>query len=823
MFAEVILPLPIYSTYTYLIPEEMSDQVQAGSRVLVQFGKKKYYTAIVEFTHSQAPSGYDVKPIMAVLDSSPIVRYPQIKLWNWIADYYLCAPGEVYKAALPTGLKLESETYVSVNPDYEPAEVNPFKLNERQAMVLMIVEEKKRVRIAEIEAETKFRNVAAVINPMLEHGILEIDEKVVERYRPKKVSLVKLTFPRGNSDRLHECFEKVSRSRQQEKALIAYLDLSGWMAPTGELKDVEKEKLLQVSGVSPGVLRALTDKGIFQIYKKSINRFAADQNERRTVLSPLSPPQAETMRQIIDGFKNKPIQLLHGVTGSGKTEIYMHLISKVLETGNQVLFLVPEISLTTQLSDRLKKVFGKQLLVYHSKFSDSERVDIWRRLLSTHEPLVVLGVRSSVFLPFAHLGLVIIDEEHEASFKQYDPAPRYNARDAALVLAQMHGAKSLLGSATPSIETYFKATSGKYGLVTLSERFEGATLPQVEIVDMKEMRKKKEVKGILSSHLRKRIIDTMQNGKQAILFQNRRGFAPVVVCDQCGWTPKCQNCDVSLVYHKNIGLLRCHYCGFSQMLPKLCPACGQNSIKIFGYGTERIAEEMHEEFHDFRVARMDLDTTRNKDAYQEIIEEFARHETDILVGTQMVSKGLDFGDVTTVGVLNADTLLNFPDFRSNERAFNMLEQVAGRAGRRQEKGTVVIQTVNPAHDVLRYVKTHDYDAYYKAEIADRGRFAYPPFTKVINIYLKNKDALICDRAAVIYAMELRKVFKERVLGPEKPFVARVATWYLQSIMLKIEAGASMKKVKDLLRKIYAGIANLPEIKTSVVYYDVDPV
>ncbi len=823
MFAEVILPLPIYSTYTYLIPEEMSDQVQAGSRVLVQFGKKKYYTAIVEFTHSQAPSGYDVKPIMAVLDSSPIVRYPQIKLWNWIADYYLCAPGEVYKAALPTGLKLESETYVSVNPDYEPAEVNPFKLNERQAMVLMIVEEKKRVRIAEIEAETKFRNVAAVINPMLEHGILEIDEKVVERYRPKKVSLVKLTFPRGNSDRLHECFEKVSRSRQQEKALIAYLDLSGWMAPTGELKDVEKEKLLQVSGVSPGVLRALTDKGIFQIYKKSINRFAADQNERRTVLLPLSPPQAETMRQIIDGFKNKPIQLLHGVTGSGKTEIYMHLISKVLETGNQVLFLVPEISLTTQLSDRLKKVFGKQLLVYHSKFSDSERVDIWRRLLSTHEPLVVLGVRSSVFLPFAHLGLVIIDEEHEASFKQYDPAPRYNARDAALVLAQMHGAKSLLGSATPSIETYFKATSGKYGLVTLSERFEGATLPQVEIVDMKEMRKKKEVKGILSSHLRKRIIDTMQNGKQAILFQNRRGFAPVVVCDQCGWTPKCQNCDVSLVYHKNIGLLRCHYCGFSQMLPKLCPACGQNSIKIFGYGTERIAEEMHEEFHDFRVARMDLDTTRNKDAYQEIIEEFARHETDILVGTQMVSKGLDFGDVTTVGVLNADTLLNFPDFRSNERAFNMLEQVAGRAGRRQEKGTVVIQTVNPAHDVLRYVKTHDYDAYYKAEIADRGRFAYPPFTKVINIYLKNKDALICDRAAVIYAMELRKVFKERVLGPEKPFVARVATWYLQSIMLKIEAGASMKKVKDLLRKIYAGIANLPEIKTSVVYYDVDPV
>ena len=823
MFAEVILPLPLYSTYTYSVPEEMQGEVQAGSRVLVQFGKKKYYTAIVEFTHSQPPKGYEVKPIMAVLDSSPIVRYPQIKLWNWIADYYLCAPGEVYKAAIPTGLKLESETFVTANPDYEPDEIHPFKINEKQAIVMMMVEEKKRIRISEIEDETKLKNVASIINPLLEQGILEIDERVVERYRPKKVTLVKLAFPRGDSDRLHECFSMVSRSRQQEKALIAYLDLSGWMSPTGELKDVEKEKLMQISGASPAVIRALTEKKIFQVYKKSINRFAPDTSVDTVALSPLSESQAAALRQITDGFKEKPIQLLHGVTGSGKTEIYTHLISKVLDAGNQVLFLVPEISLTTQLSDRLKRVFGKHLLVYHSKFSDSERVDIWRRLLHTHEPLVVLGVRSSVFLPFAHLGLVIVDEEHEASFKQYDPAPRYNARDAALVLAQMHGAKSLLGSATPSVETYFKATSGKYGLVSLSERFEGATLPDVEIVDMKEMRKKKEVKGILSSYLRKRIIGTMQGGKQAILFQNRRGFAPVVICDQCGWTPKCQNCDVSLVYHKNIELLRCHYCGFSQVLPKLCPACGQNGIKIFGYGTERIAEEMHEEFHDYRVARMDLDTTRNKDAYQEIIEEFARHETDILVGTQMVSKGLDFGDVTTVGVLNADTLLNFPDFRSNERAFNMLEQVAGRAGRRKDKGTVVIQTVNPDHEVLKYVKAHNYNAFYSAEIADRSRFAYPPFTKVINIYLKNKDALVCDRAAVIFTMELRKVFGERVLGPEKPFVSRVATWYLQSIMLKIEAAASMKKVKDLLRNIFAGIAAMPEIKSSVIYYDVDPV
>ncbi len=823
MFAEVILPLPIYSTFTYSVPPEMEEMVQIGSRVLVQFGKKKYYTAIVEATHSNPPSGYEVKPIMAVLDATPIVRYPQLKLWHWIADYYLCSPGEVFKAAIPTGLKPESETYISLNPDYEPDPDSPFKLTDRQALIIQMLQEKKRLRISEIEAETKIRNVAAIINPLLDNGIIEIDEKVVERYRPKKISIVELTFQRNDQDRLHECFSLIGRSRQQEKALIAYLDLSGWMNRQGELKDVTRQQLLETTGVSPGILRALVDKGIMKLSRKSLNRFAPDSKKDSIELSPLSEAQASALKNLKEGWKSRQIQLLHGVTGSGKTEIYTHLIEAALRDGNQVLFLVPEISLTTQLSDRLRKVFGSKLLVYHSKFSDSERVDIWRRLLSTNEPLVVLGVRSSVFLPFARLGLVIVDEEHESSFKQYDPAPRYNARDAALVLAQMHGAKSLLGSATPSIETYYKALSGKYGLVTLSERFEGATLPDVEIVNMAEMRKKKEVKGILSSTLRSRIINALTEKKQAIMFQNRRGFAPVVVCDQCGWSPKCRDCDVSLVYHKNLDLLRCHYCGFSQQLPKLCPACGQNSIRTFGYGTERIADELHQEFEGYRVARMDLDTTRNKDAYQEIIEEFARHETDILVGTQMVSKGLDFGDVTIVGVLNADTLLNFPDFRSNERAFNMLEQVAGRAGRRKEKGSVVIQTVNPKHEVLHYVKNHDYLGYYNNEIADRARYAYPPFTKVIVLYLKNRDDVACDRAALVLTMALRNVFGERVLGPEKPFVSRVATYYLQSIMLKIESGASMKKVKDLLRSILAGVASNPDIKSSIIYYDVDPV
>lgn len=815
--------MPLYSTFTYGVPDDMKEHVQPGVRVLVQFGKKKYYTAIIEAVHSRKPEGYEVKPLLALLDPRPILRYPQLKLWHWLADYYLCSPGEVYKAAVPTGLKPESETFVTINPDYEPDPNSGFRLNERQAVVVQTLEHNKKMRVAEIESETGFKNTPSIIMALLDEGIVEIDEKVMERYRPKKTTFVTLNAERGDHDRLHEFFAMLSRSRQQEKTLIAYLDLSGWLNNKTELKDVEKERLLNAAGVSPAVLRGLADKGIVSIVKKSVNRFAQSATRHEVQLSPLSPAQQTAHDAILKGWKENNVQLLHGVTGSGKTEIYSHLISKVLETGRQVLFLVPEISLTTQLSDRLRKIFGDRLLVYHSKFSDSERVDIWRRLRESNEPLVVLGVRSSVFLPFASLGLVVVDEEHEASFKQYDPAPRYNARDAALVLAQMHGAKALLGSATPAVETYFKAQSGKYGLVTLSERFEGATLPDVEIVDMAAMRKKKEVKGILSNHMRSRILNAMKENRQAILFQNRRGFAPVVVCDQCGWSPKCQNCDVSLVYHKNLQLLRCHYCGFSQMLPKLCPACGQNSVRIFGYGTERIAEEVHKEFEGYRVARMDLDTTRNKDAYQEIIEEFAKHDTDILVGTQMVSKGLDFGDVRIVGVLNADTLLNFPDFRSNERAFNMLEQVAGRAGRRQEKGTVVIQTVKPDHEVLKFVKAHDYKGFYENEIADRGRYAYPPFTKVINIFLRHKDAMACDRAAVTYALALRKVFGERVLGPEKPFVSRVATYYLQSIMLKVEAGASMKKVKDLLRQVYASIAEHPDIKTSLVHYDVDPV
>ncbi len=820
MFAEIIVPLPLYGTYTYRIPPEIQGAVQVGSRVLVQFGKKKFYTGLISSLHNETPT-YEVKDIVSVLDPKPLVKYPQLKLWNWISEYYLCSVGEVYKAAVPTGLKPESETMISLNEEFGTPE--GVKLTERQAMVVMLLEEKKRLRISDIEKELKIKNVTQIAGSMLDMGIIHIDEKIVERYHAKSETYIELNIERGDQEGLKEFFDKTHRSQYQEKALICWLDLSGWMQSNRPLLDVTRKQLLDLSGISAGILRSMIEKGIFRQEKHLINRFNGNDSVKKQDLATLSPQQQRACQEITEQLRSRQSVLLHGVTGSGKTEVYTHLIDHVLKTGNQVLYLVPEISLTTQLTDRLRKVFGDRLLVYHSKFSDSERVDIWKRLLESNEPMVVLGVRSSVFLPFGRLGLVIVDEEHESSYKQYDPAPRYNARDTAMVLASMHGAKVVLGSATPSIETYYKATTGKYGLVTLSERYEGAVLPEVEIIDMREQRKKKQNIGTLSSPLIQEMRGALSDNKQVILFQNRRGFAPVVVCQQCGWTPKCENCDVSQIYHKYNNMLKCHYCGYTRALPTVCPACGLNGIEVYGYGTERIAEEVGKNFPEARISRMDLDTTRNKDAYQDIIEDFAAHRTDILVGTQMVSKGLDFGEVRMAGVINADTLLNFPDFRSNERAYNMLEQVAGRAGRRKEKGKVLIQTTNPKENVLEYVKAHDYSSYYQSEIAERERYAYPPFTKIINIYLRNKDGNMVDRAAVIYAKKLREVFGTRVLGPEKPFVGRIALWYIQSIMLKIEAGASMSKVKQILRQIYEQAAAWSEFKSTQIYYDVDPV
>lgn len=821
LFAEIIIPLPIYGTFTYLIPDEMSHEVKVGSRVFVQFGSRKYYTGIVSSLHGSKPEGYDVKSIFSLLDPEPIVRYPQLKFWQWISEYYLCGIGEVFKSAVPSGLKLESETFVCVNSDFIPDNRN---LTENQSLIYQTVSNLGHVRIADIEKKSGLKNAGTYINRLIQLGALEIDERRVERYRPRTEVIVRICAERFDQQALHRFFELVSRSVKQQQLLMTYIHLSGWNNRSSQLKDVTKKELTEASQASPATLKAMEDKGIFHYEKQTIDRFKIILSGMSSAhLSPLSNYQQEAFTAILDNFRSHDITLLHGVTGSGKTEIYAHLIQRVLDQKNQVLYLVPEISLTTQLTDRLRRLLGDRLLIYHSKFSDNERVEIWRRLLDSNDSIVVLGVRSSVFLPFSRLGLVIVDEEHEASFKQYDPAPRYNARDAAMVLASMHGAKTLLGSATPSVETYYKAVSGKYGMVTLSRRFGNGKLPEVTVIDMPALRKRKKIRGILSESLFLEIKDALRSGNQAIVFQNRRGFAPVVVCRECGWSPKCINCDVSLIYHKKSGLLRCHYCGYSIPLPNLCPACGLNGIEVFGYGTERIAEELHDAIPEARIARMDLDTTRNKESLQHIIEDFARGSTNLLVGTQMVSKGLDFRKVRIVGVANADTLLNFPDFRSDERAFNMLEQVSGRAGRHDEQGRVIIQTNKPQSDVLKFVCSHDYLSYYASQIADREKYSYPPFTKIINIYLKHKDSRILIDMAVAYVKKLQNIFGNRVLGPEAPFVGRIATYYLQSVMLKVETGASMRKVKQILHAVEAEMASDSRMKGIVIYYDVDPV
>ncbi len=816
-YAEVILPLAVQGTFTYLVPEEMQCDISRGSRVYVPFGPRKLYTGIVADLHTNTPK-FKVKPIASLLDGTSILRHPQLKFWQWIADYYLCTLGEVYRAAVPTGLKVESETNLSLNKAIDLEEIGQT-LTPAETELLNEVIVADHVRMSDLDRERSHATTARYVSRMLQKGIIVADEKATSSYKAKTIAIVSACNDVKNHEWLHQAFDAVTTATKQERLFIAFLELIKNQA----VPEVTREELLTKAKVSPGILKAICDKGILKVEKRKINRFDAKPGNKPVELPPLSPLQREALRQIDEQWREKNVVLLRGITGSGKTEIYCHAILSALEAGHQVLYLVPEISLTTQLTDRLRKVFGNRLLVYHSKFSDSERVDIWRKLLHSHEPMVILGVRSSVFLPFAKIGLVVVDEEHEASYKQYDPAPRYNARDAAIMLAHLHGAKTLLGSATPAIDTYYKAQTGKFGLVELLERYQGAQLPDVTVVDMLDSRKRRLTDGLLANPVAENLRHTIKRGRQAIMFQNRRGFAPLIQCTQCGWQPKCQYCDVSMVYHKSIDVMSCHYCGYQMHLPRLCPACGQNSVRIGGYGTERIAEHLHSHFPEARVSRMDLDTTRNKDAYQEIIEDFAGHNTDILIGTQMVSKGLDFANVSMVGVVNADSLLHFPDFRANERAFNMLVQVAGRAGRRNEQGQVFIQTSDAANPLLKFISSQDYSGYYEYELEQRRRFGYPPFTKIIMLYVKHREEAEAARLATRYAGELQKVFGTRVLGPAKPSVARISNYYIQTIMLKIEAVASMIKVKKLLFEIYSRMAADRSFRNAQVYYDVDPV
>lgn len=814
-YVEVLVPLPLHAVFTYRLPSHLIGNVGVGHRVIVPFGTKKFYTAIVTGFANLPPANMEVKEVALLLDNAPVLRHPQLKLWSWIADYYLAAVGDVYKAALPAGLKIESETFVEVNPDYNIAENAP--INERETEIYQLLSHEGAMTTGAIANKLKHRGAASTVNAMVDRGILIVAEKLNERYRPRYEQLVEACFDAAS---LSDAFAAVKGAPKQEKLLLAFLELSGLQQ--GKNIPVKREQLLERAAVLPSILTAVTGKGLLKLTKREVNRFKFSGTPSGQ-LPRLSEAQMDALDAIHLSWKEKDITLLHGVTSSGKTEIYIHLINFVLNRGDQVLMLVPEIALTTQLTRRLQKVFGNAVVIYHSKFTDSERVDIWKRLLHSNEPLVIIGARSAVFLPFAHLGLVIVDEEHESSYKQFDPAPRYNGRDVAMVLAKMHGAKTLLGSATPSVETYYKAATGKFGLVSLTTRYGNVALPRIEVMDMNRMRREKSINGTFATDTLRLAHEVLDRGSQIILFQNRRGYAPLARCRQCAWVPRCEHCDVALTYHSHLRQLQCHYCGAVYPLPKVCPQCHEPAIEIIGYGTERVEEEVEANFKGKRILRMDLDSTRSKDAYANIIDDFSEGKAQILVGTQMVTKGLDFAGVEMVGILNADSLINMPDFRASERAFNMLEQVSGRSGRREnQQGVVVIQSYQPSHPIISFVRQHDFQGFFNHEIEQRKAFAYPPFSRIIYIYLKHRDIAALKSITGIYADYLRKLFGTRVFGPEEPLVGRIQGLFIRKIMLKVEVNASMAKVKELLRQAIVDLSGIKEMRSAQIYYDVDP-
>ena len=814
-YVDVILPLPLPKSFTYSLPDKNMEEVQIGCRVVVPFGRKKFYTAIVRNIHYCAPTEYEVKEISALLDASPILLPNQFKFWEWIADYYLCAQGDVYKAALPSGLKLESETIVEYNPDFEA----DAPLPEREQRILDLLAVDSQQCVTKLEKDSGIKNILTVIKSLLDKEAIFVKEELRRTYKPKTEARVRLV---GTADekRLHILFDILSRAPKQLALLMKYVECSGVLG-AGTPKEVSKKELLQRANVAPSVLNGLVDKKIFEIYYHEIGRL--DKQEKEIVeLNPLNEFQQRAFDEVVQSFQEKNVCLLHGVTSSGKTEIYIHLIEEAIRQGKQVLYLLPEIALTTQITERLQRVFGARLGIYHSKFPDAERVEIWRKQLGENGYDIILGVRSSIFLPFRNLGLVIVDEEHENTYKQQDPAPRYHARSAAIVLAAMYGAKTLLGTATPSIESWQNAREGKYGFVQLKERYKEIQLPEIIPVDIKELHRKKRMVGQFSPLLIQYMKEALEQKEQVILFQNRRGFAPMVECRTCGWVPKCKNCDVSLTYHKGINQLTCHYCGYTYQLPKSCPACEGTELVNRGFGTEKIEDDIKILFPEAAVARMDLDTTRTRSAYEKIIADFEQGKTDILIGTQMVSKGLDFDHVSIVGILNADTMLNYPDFRSYERAFQLMAQVAGRAGRKNKRGRVVLQTKSIDHPIIHQVIANDYEDMVGGQLVERQMFHYPPYYRLVYVYLKNHNEALLDQMAAVMADKLRAVFGNRVLGPDKPPVARIQTLFIKKIVVKIEQNAPMGRARELLLRIQREMLADERYKSLIVYYDVDP-
>lgn len=819
LYAQVIVPLPMENTFTYRVPATLADSISQGSRVIIQFGAKRFYTGIVTgISPVPPPPDVMVKDIVLSLDTTPVVRPWQIRFWEWMSSYYLCTIGEVYRAAVPAGLKIESETQLSVEPDMQPAMLEG--LSDEDFQILENVRRKKRATVRELAGGDK--DVQARLERLIDCGALIVSEKLVERYKVANKPYVRLAIAKGDSQAVSAAFAAVARSARQEQTLVALMALSDYNRRDAPEVEVPLEVLLSRAATDRATVKALEKKGLCKIYNKAISRFSYS-GPGGGSLPVLSQAQQNALDEIHTSFRTHDVVLLHGVTSSGKTEVYIHLIEYVLHQGRQVLMLVPEIALTTQLTTRLQRVFGAKVLIYHSKFTDSERVELWRTILSTKEPLVVLGARSAVFLPFSSLGLVIVDEEHEPSYKQFDPAPRYNGRDAAIMLAHMHGAKTLLGSATPSVETYWKAArSGKYGLVELTTRYTDVELPAIDIVDMRREHERKAVDGALAHTTIGLARRTLSEGRQVIFFHNRRGYSPRAVCRLCSYVPRCEHCDVALTYHRRIDSLMCHYCGAVYPMPRKCPQCGEPSVIVSGFGTERVEDAIATEFAEARTLRMDLDTTRARDSYDRIIDTFSQHKADILVGTQMVTKGLDFGDVGMVAVVNADNVIYYPDYRSAERAFNMLEQVAGRAGRRGKPGRVVVQTYTPDHPVIGFVRAHDYAGFFDREIEERRAYRYPPFTRMIYIVLRHRDEHVLDGQARMYADRLRSLFGTRVAGPEPPGVARVQNLYIRRVMLRIEVEASMPRVKEILRELHAELNAAGALRGAIIHYDVDP-
>jgi primosomal protein N' (replication factor Y) len=819
-FVDVILPLPLKQLFTYSVSDELYEKVEVGKRVIVQFGARKIYTAIVHSIHKNTPKEYKTKDIVSVLDETPIVNKTQIELWEWIANYYLCSVGEVFKAALPSGLKLESETKVIYNPEF----IEQTKFTPTETLILDFLASKNIASINEISSALNRKDSLPIIKSLLEKKSVILEEKIRDNYKPKTEAYIKIADSISTESQLNEIFDSISKAPKQLHVLMTYIKLSGSFMKQNTV-EIKKKLLIEDSKSTSAIIKSLTEKNILCEYDKTVSRLSESKSEQTEIKS-LSEAQQTAHDEIQQQFTEKDVVLLHGVTSSGKTEIYIHLIKEQIDKGKQVLYLLPEIALTTQIINRLKAVFGNRVGIYHSKFSDSERVEAYQNILNPDKEKnydIILGVRSSLFLPFSKLGLIIVDEEHENTYKQYDPAPRYNARDCSVVLAQMHKAKVLLGTATPSIESYFNAKANKYGLVRLNTRFQNILLPENHLVDILRAKKRKEMKSLFTPDLLDSIKDSLALGEQVILFQNRRGFAPYLECDMCGWIPQCTNCDVSLTYHKHKNELVCHYCGYTIRSPKTCKACGNTAVQTRGFGTEKIEDEIRIFFPEAKVARMDFDSTRKKNAYQNIIGDFETGKIDILIGTQMVSKGLDFDNVSLVGILNADNMLNYPDFRAFERSYQLIAQVSGRAGRKNKQGKVIIQTSNPTHPILQYVLENKYEEMYKSQLLERKNFNYPPFYRLINISIRHKKLEITNAASHLLGVNLRKIFGKRILGPEPPIISRVQNNYIQNILIKVERERSFQKAKQLLDEQIVNVVTMDDFKTVRFTVDVDPV